>query len=136
MARSCTAAGKKFRDRYQLRGFDAAPMVVAAAAAGVPVVPVSIVGAEEAQPVLGDARLLARMLDVPHVPVTPTFPLLGPLGLVPLPSKWYLEFGPALPTSDLDPADGGSVSEFADVVRDEIQLSLYRLLGQRRSVWR
>ena len=128
--------GKRFRDRYQVQRFGQAGFVASAAAAGVPIVPVSIVGGEEIHPVLGNARTLARLLDLPYFPLTPTFPWLGPLGLVPLPSKWYLEFGAPISAAGCDPRDPSAVSELADHVRDSIQTTLYRLLGQRRSVWR
>ncbi|MCW2496120.1 lysophospholipid acyltransferase family protein [Jatrophihabitans sp.] len=126
--------GKPFRDRYQLQRFSRGGFVSSAIAAGVPIIPVSIVGAEETHPVLGNARSLARLLDLPYFPLTPTFPWLGPLGLVPLPSKWYIEFGAPISTED---AEGGrDVFELTDQVRETIQTSLYRLLVQRRSVWR
>jgi 1-acyl-sn-glycerol-3-phosphate acyltransferase len=128
--------GKRFRDRYHVQQFGRQGFVAAAAAAQVPVVPVSIVGGEEIHPVLGNVRTLARMLNLPYFPVTPTFPWLGPLGLVPLPSKWYLEFGAPISTAGCDPQDAGALGELAVQVRDSIQATLYRLLVQRRSVWR
>ena len=67
---------------------------------GTPIVPVSIVGAEEIYPMIGNIRPLARLLGAPYFPMTPTFPWLGPLGLVPLPSKWLIEFGEPIPTDD------------------------------------
>ena len=63
-----------------------------------PIIPCSIVGAEEIYPIIGDIKPLARLLGLPYVPVTPTFPLLGLLGLVPLPSKWIIEFGAPVET--------------------------------------
>jgi 1-acyl-sn-glycerol-3-phosphate acyltransferase len=128
--------GKRFRDRYQVQRFGKAGFVASAAEAGVPIVPVSIVGGEEIHPVLGHARVLARLLNLPYLPLTPTFPWLGPLGLVPLPTKWYLEFGAPISARGCDPHDPVAVGELADHVRDSIQATLYRLLGQRRSVWR
>lgn len=131
--------GKPFRDRYKLQRFGRGGFVHAAIKSGVPIIPVSIVGSEEIHPVLGHARLLARLLDLPYFPLTPTFPWLGPLGLVPLPSKWYIEFGEPLHTEDYDPAtaeDTAVVFDLADRVRETIQSSLHRLLLQRRSVWR
>ena len=104
-----------------------------------PIVPVSIIGSEEIHPVLGNAKLVARLLDLPYFPVTPTFPWLGPLGLVPLPSKWYLEFGEPIHLEAFGPEaadDAAIVFDLADRVRETIQSTLYRLLGQRRSVWR
>ena len=131
--------GKPFSERYKLQRFGRGGFVTAALKAGVPIIPVSIVGSEEIHPVLGNARLLARMLNLPYFPITPTFPWLGPLGLVPLPSKWYLEFGEPIPTDGYgaDAVDDPMlVFELTDRVRETIQSTLYRLLVQRRSVWR
>jgi 1-acyl-sn-glycerol-3-phosphate acyltransferase len=131
--------GKSYRDRYRLRRFGRGGFVRSAISAGVPIVPVSIVGAEEIHPMLGNARTLARLLNLPYFPLTPTFPWLGPLGLVPLPSKWYIEFGAPLRTDELEPGtadDPRAVFELTDQVRDRIQTTLYRLLAQRGSIWR
>jgi 1-acyl-sn-glycerol-3-phosphate acyltransferase len=127
--------GKPYRDRYRLQRFGRGGFVRVAINAGVPIVPVSIVGSEEIHPVLANARLLARVLGLPYFPITPTFPWLGPLGLVPLPSKWYFEFGEPIPTDRLDADDPVTVFETTDRVRDTIQETLYRLLAHRRSVW-
>jgi 1-acyl-sn-glycerol-3-phosphate acyltransferase len=131
--------GKPFRERYKLQRFGRGGFVQAAIKAGVPIIPVSIVGAEEIHPVLGNARTLARLLDLPYFPLTPTFPWLGPLGLVPLPSKWYIEFGCPIHTESFsadEAEDATVVFDLADRVRETIQSTLYRLLVQRRSVWR
>jgi 1-acyl-sn-glycerol-3-phosphate acyltransferase len=131
--------GKPFRDRYRLQRFGRGGFVHTALSARVPIIPVSIVGSEEIHPVLGNAKTLARLLDLPYFPLTPTFPWLGPLGLVPLPSKWHIEFGTPLHAEDLpaEAADDPSVLfELTDRVRETIQSTLYRLLAQRRSVWR
>jgi 1-acyl-sn-glycerol-3-phosphate acyltransferase len=131
--------GKPFRERYKLQRFGRGGFVHAAVRTGVPIVPVTIIGAEESYPVLGNAKTLARMLDLPYFPLTPTFPWLGPLGLVPLPTKWYIEFGEPIETAELgrDAADDTSlVFDLTDQVRETIQSSIYRLLIQRRSVWR
>jgi hypothetical protein len=80
-------------------------------------------------------KSLARVLNLPYFPLTPTFPWLGPVGLVPLPSKWYLEFGAPIVAQGLDPEDPVAVFELSDRVRETIQTTLYRLLVQRRSVW-
>ena len=131
--------GKLFRERYKLQRFGRGGFVHAAIKAGVPIIPVSIVGSEEIHPLLGNAKTLARLLNLPYFPLTPTFPWLGPLGLVPLPSKWYIEFGSPIHTEALpeDAADDqATVFDLADRVRETIQNSLYRLLVQRRSVWR
>jgi 1-acyl-sn-glycerol-3-phosphate acyltransferase len=129
--------GKPFSERYALQRFRRNGFVSSAVAAGVPIIPVSIVGAEEIYPVLGKVRSLARLLDVPYFPLTPTFPWFGPLGLVPLPSKWYIEFGAPISTDQIAASDDpAAVSELTDLVREQIQMTLYRLLGQRRGIWR
>jgi 1-acyl-sn-glycerol-3-phosphate acyltransferase len=128
--------GKKYRDRYELQRFGRGGFVRSAITAAAPIVPVSIVGSEEIHPVLANATTLARVLGLPYFPITPTFPWLGPLGLVPLPSKWYLEFGEPIDTTGLDAADPVAVFETTDHVRETIQATLDRLLAQRRSIWR
>jgi 1-acyl-sn-glycerol-3-phosphate acyltransferase len=131
--------GKPYTERYKLQRFGRGGFVSAALRTGVPIVPVSIVGAEEIYPIIGNVPLLARLLGLPYFPLTPTFPWLGPLGLVPLPSKWYIEFGTPIETKQLgaDSADDPAVVfDLTDQVRETIQSTLYRLLGQRRSIWR
>jgi 1-acyl-sn-glycerol-3-phosphate acyltransferase len=93
--------GKPFHERYKLQRFGRGGFVSAALRTGVPIIPCSIVGAEETYPMIANARVLARLLGLPYFPITPTFPLLGPLGAVPLPSKWIIEFGEPIETADL-----------------------------------
>jgi 1-acyl-sn-glycerol-3-phosphate acyltransferase len=125
--------GKPFGERYKLARFGRGGFVSAALRTGTPIIPVSIVGAEEIYPLLGNIRPLARLLGVPYFPVTPTFPWLGPLGLVPLPSKWLIEFGEAIQTTDLvESADDPMVVfNLADQVRETIQQTLHKLLERR-----
>jgi 1-acyl-sn-glycerol-3-phosphate acyltransferase len=130
--------GKPFSERYKLQRFGRGGFVSAALRAGVPIIPCSIVGAEEIYPIFGDIKPLARLLGMPYVPITPTFPLLGPLGLIPLPSKWIIEFGAPIETSEHDAAaadDPMLVFDLTDQVRETIQQTLYSLLMQRRSVF-
>ncbi|MGI8626862.1 MAG: lysophospholipid acyltransferase family protein [Geodermatophilaceae bacterium] len=130
--------GKSFSDRYKLQRFGRGGFVSAAIRTGVPIIPCSIVGAEEIYPMIGNLKSLARILGVPYFPITPTFPLLGPLGLVPLPAKWLIEFGEAIPTAHLGAGaadDPMLVFNLTDQVRETIQQSLYGLLMQRRSVF-
>jgi 1-acyl-sn-glycerol-3-phosphate acyltransferase len=130
--------GKPFSERYKLQRFGRGGFVSAALRTGVPIIPCSIVGAEEIYPILGDIKPLARLLGLPYVPVTPTFPWLGLLGLVPLPSKWIIEFGEPVPTSPHGAAaadDPMLVFDLTDQVRETIQQTLYSLLMQRRSVF-
>jgi 1-acyl-sn-glycerol-3-phosphate acyltransferase len=131
--------GKPFADRYKLQRFGRGGFVSAALRTGKPIIPCSIVGAEETYPKIADIPALARLLNIPYFPVTPTFPLLGPLGAVPLPSKWLIEFGEPISTAELGPDaadDPMLVFNLADQVRETIQLTLYRLLGRRRGAFR
>ena len=125
--------GKRFADRYKLQRFGRGGFVSAALRTGTPIVPVAIVGAEEIYPILADIKPLARLLGVPYFPVTPTFPWLGPLGLVPLPSKWLIQFCPPIPTAHLtEHADDPMVVyNLADQVRETIQATLLELLEKR-----
>ncbi|WP_069853197.1 lysophospholipid acyltransferase family protein [Actinoalloteichus hymeniacidonis] len=130
--------GKPFRDRYKLQRFGRGGFVSAALRTGVPIVPCSIVGAEETYPLLGDLKPLARLLGLPYFPVTPLFPWLGPLGAVPLPSKWYIEFGEPIETADYAPdacEDPMLVFNLTDQVRETIQQTLYSLLARRGGVF-
>ena len=130
--------GKHFKDRYKLQRFGRGGFVSAALRTKAPIVPCSIVGAEEIYPKIGDIKPLARLLGAPYFPVTPTFPLLGPLGLVPLPSKWLIEFGEPIRTDTIsatDVDDPMTVFNLTDQVRETIQHTLYRLLSQRRNAF-
>ena len=130
--------GKPFKDRYKLQRFGRGGFVTAALRTRVPIIPCSIVGAEEIYPKIGDIKPLARLLGAPYFPVTPTFPLLGPLGLVPLPSKWLIEFGEPIRTDTIsatDIDDPMTVFNLTDQVRETIQHTLYRLLSQRRNAF-
>lgn len=126
--------GKPFRDRYKLQRFGRGGFVAAALRSGVPIIPCSIVGAEEIYPKIADLRPLARLLGLPYFPVTPLFPLLGPLGAIPLPSKWHIEFGEPIRTDNY--AEGAEddpmlVFNLADEVRENIQQTLNRILVTR-----
>ncbi|MDH6198762.1 1-acyl-sn-glycerol-3-phosphate acyltransferase [Mycobacterium frederiksbergense] len=130
--------GKNFKDRYKLQRFGRGGFVSAALRAQAPIVPCSIVGSEEIYPMLADVKLLARLFSLPYFPVTPLFPLAGPLGLVPLPSKWHIQFGEPIDTTHYDDsaADDPMVTfELTDQVRETIQHTLYQLLAGRRNMF-
>jgi 1-acyl-sn-glycerol-3-phosphate acyltransferase len=130
--------GKSFQDRYKLQRFGRGGFVSAALRTGAPIIPVSIVGAEEIYPKVADLKPLARLFGLPYFPVTPLFPLLGPLGAIPLPSKWYIEFGEPIPTAEPGAHaedDPMLVFNLTDQVRETIQQTLYRLLSGRRNVF-
>ena len=130
--------GKPFSERYKLQRFGRGGFVSAAIRTGVPIIPTSVVGAEEIYPLVGNIPSLARLLGVPYLPITPLFPLLGPLGLIPLPSKWLIEFGEPIRTDDYDVGaaeDPMLVFNVTDQVRESIQQTLYSLLMKRKSVF-
>ncbi|QKW08343.1 acyltransferase family protein [Streptomyces sp. NA04227] len=130
--------GKPFGERYKLQRFGRGGFVSTALRARTPIVPCSIVGAEEIYPMIGNAKTLARVLGFPYFPITPTFPLLGPLGAVPLPTKWTIQFGEPIPTDGYPPEaaeDPMLMFNLTDQVREQIQHTLYKLLVQRRSVF-
>jgi 1-acyl-sn-glycerol-3-phosphate acyltransferase len=126
--------GKPFSERYKLRRFGRGGFALSAIRAGVPIIPCAIVGAEEIYPMVGNARGLARALKLPYFPVTPLFPWLGPVGMIPLPSNWLIEFGAPIPTAHYGrPTDATdpAVAGLAAQVRDTIQGMLDRLVPER-----
>ncbi|RLV56321.1 acyltransferase family protein [Aeromicrobium phragmitis] len=126
--------GKPYSERYKLQRFGRGGFVSAAMRAQVPIIPVSLVGAEESYPLIGNVPSLARLLGLPYLPITPFFPWLGPLGMVPLPSKWIIEFGEPIRT-DAYPAEAADdpmlLFNVTDQVRETIQQTLYSLLVER-----
>ncbi|MEU3253613.1 lysophospholipid acyltransferase family protein [Streptomyces sp. NPDC006997] len=130
--------GKPFSERYKLQRFGRGGFVSTALRQGAPIIPCSIVGAEEIYPMIGNARTLARLLGFPYFPLTPTFPWLGPLGAMPLPTKWTIQFGEPIATDGYPPEaaeDPMLMFNLTDQVREQIQHTLYKLLVQRRSVF-
>ena len=126
--------GKPFSERYQLQRFGRNGFAATAIRAGVPIIPCAIVGAEEIYPMIGNAGSLARILGLPYFPVTPLFPWLGPLGAIPLPSNWIIEFCPPVPTGEYaaaGPARPAAVNELGGKVRDIIQQRIDQLVVER-----
>jgi 1-acyl-sn-glycerol-3-phosphate acyltransferase len=130
--------GKPYADRYKLQRFGRGGFVSAALRAQVPIIPTAIVGSEEIFPLIARAPGLARLLGLPYFPITPLFPWLGPLGMIPLPSKWIIQFGEAIASDELGSGaadDPMIVFNITDQVRETIQQALYALLAQRRSAF-
>ncbi|HEX5980238.1 MAG TPA: lysophospholipid acyltransferase family protein [Thermoleophilaceae bacterium] len=126
--------GKPYSERYRLQRFGRGGFVEIALRAGAPIVPVAVVGSEEIYPKLADVPALARLIGAPFFPVTPTFPWLGPLGAIPLPSRWRIEFCEPIETAGLGPAAAGDravVLELTERVRETIQQALYANLVRR-----
>lgn len=130
--------GKYYKDRYKLQRFGRGGFVKLCINAKSPLIPVGIVGAEEIHPILFKSNSLAKTIGVPYIPITPTFPLLGLLGMIPLPSKWSIHFGKPvhlghLPAKTLE--DEITIHKLSEQVRGEIQQILIDLLKKRRSAW-
>ncbi len=130
--------GKPFSERYRLQRFGRGGFVEVALRTGSPIVPVAVVGSEEIYPMIAQSRALARMTGAPFVPITPTFPWLGLLGLIPLPSKWRIEFCEPIDLSEY-PADAAEdrrvVFDLSEQVRETIQEKLYENLIARGSTF-
>ena len=131
-------AAKVFRERYRLKRFGRGGVVRVALENGVPIVPIGIVGAEEVHPVLFKWGMPARALGLPFLPVTPTFPLFGPLGFMPLPSKWVIRFGRPIPIDHFEPdaaTDELLISRLTEDLRSQVQTLVDTGLADRESVW-
>jgi 1-acyl-sn-glycerol-3-phosphate acyltransferase len=130
---------KLYKDRYKLRRFGRGGFVESAMRAKTPIVPVAVVGAEEAMPVFAQVNLLRKLTGLIYFPITPTFPLLGLLGGVGyLPAKFFIRFLEPIPTDqwgDEPWEDTGLVQTVAEEVRGRIQEELYEMLAERKSVW-
>jgi 1-acyl-sn-glycerol-3-phosphate acyltransferase len=135
--------GKTYSERYQLARFGRGGYVQIAMRAGVPIIPIAVVGGEEAMPILWKSPRLAKMLRIPYFPVTGNMlafgPVLGPLGsLVPFPAKLrirvldpiHLEVEP-----DQHRYSRSRIMDESENVRQQIQQALYDMLRRRRSVW-
>ena len=133
---------KLYKDRYKLRRFGRGGFVEAAMRARAPIVPIAVVGAEEAAPIFAHLTVLQKLTGLLYVPLTPTFPHLGLLGMAGyLPAKFKIRFLAPVPTDVLS-ADGeaawedkGLVQTVSHEIRTRIQENLLDMLGRRRSVW-
>ena len=130
--------GKLFKARYKLARFRRSGSVALALQTGAPIVPVAVVGAEETYPMLADAQPLAQMLRLPFFPVTPLFPWLGPLGLIPLRTKWSIAFGEPISTAEYGPdaaTDPLLASRLCEQLRERIQSMIDQQLAARASIF-
>jgi 1-acyl-sn-glycerol-3-phosphate acyltransferase len=130
---------KLYRERYRLRRFGRGGFVAAAIRAEAKLVPVCVVGAEEAQPIFARSNLLQRVTGLLYFPMTPTFPWFGPLGMLAyLPSKFTIRFLEPIDTDSYGAdaaADRALVQSVAQDVRARIQETLFEMVGRRQSVW-
>jgi 1-acyl-sn-glycerol-3-phosphate acyltransferase len=131
-------AAKVFRERYRLKRFGRGGVVRVALEHRVPLYPLGLVGPEEAHPILFKEYSVARSLGLPFLPVTPTFPLMGPLGALPLPTKWIIRIGEPVLLDHLEPDavdDELLVARLTEELRAKIQTLVDLGLADRSSVW-
>lgn len=127
--------GKGWKHRYQLQRFGRGGFVEVCMETGAPIIPVAIIGAEEAYPMIGNLGFIARKFGLPYFPITPTWPLLGPLGAFPLPSRWIIAFGEPIPMIQHGPKavnDTQLVLEITEEVRQTVQRLVNENLMRRR----
>lgn len=132
--------GKVYRDRYKLHRFGRAGFVEIAMRSGVPVIPIAVVGNEEAMPIVFKSRRVAALLNVPYAPITANMLAFGPLGAgIYFPAKFRIRVLPPVHfdvAPDQERYPRAQVMDEADFIRDAIQDALYDMLRTRRSVWR
>jgi 1-acyl-sn-glycerol-3-phosphate acyltransferase len=129
---------KLFKDRYKLARFGRGGFVRMALNTEAPIVPVSVVGAEETYVSVAKSTTLARLTGFPYFPISLRFPWFGPLGVVPLPSKWYIDFGEPILTENYGPDASENlvlVSRLTDQVRNVVEQMIHDRLKQRRAVF-
>ncbi len=129
--------GKLYKERYRLARFGRGGFVRMALKTGAPMIPVAVVGAEETYISLAKSDFIARLIGFPYFPISPTFPWLGLLGFVPIPTKWYIDFGAPIPTDGYPPKSANNlmlVSQLTDQMRNRVQEMIYARLAQRNSV--
>jgi len=130
--------GKLFKDRYKLARFGRGGFVQAALRTQAPIIPVAVVGAEEIYPMLANAEGIAKLFGFPYFPLTPFFPWLGLLGVIPLPTRWSITFCPPIATNEYEPAaadDPLTVLALSEQVREIIQETINQKLAERTSVF-
>ena len=133
--------GKPYRDRYKLQRFGRGGFVATALRAQAPIVPTAIIGSEEIYPLLYNVKTIAKVFGLPYFPVVPqmfAIPVLGPVGLLPFPTKWFIEYGEPIDTTEYGPEaaeDPMVVFDLTDRIRETIQQMLYKNLMGRRSVF-
>jgi len=131
---------KLYKDRYKLRRFGRGGFVEAAMRARAPIVPVCVVGAEEAAPIFAQVNFMKRLTGLLYFPITPSFPWLGPLGMLGyLPAKFKIRFLEPIDTVELGGRDAvddkALVQTVAQEIRARIQENLHEMLAKRKSVW-
>lgn len=128
--------GKPFKDRYKLRNFNVG-FVELSIKYRAPIVPVAVIGAEEQHPQIGRIKWLGRLFGLPYIPVTPTFPWFGLLGLIPLPTKYYIYYGKPFRFYQRykEVPEPSLLQELAERVRKRVQDMINEGLKKRKGVF-
>lgn len=130
--------GKPYDQRYKLQRFGRGGFIKLALQTGAPIIPTAIIGSEEIHPIVFASEEIARPLGLPFFPLTPTFPWLGPLGLIPLPTKWRIIFGKPVSLKRYKRSDANNeriVRKLTEEVRGKVQKMINEALKKRRSIW-
>jgi 1-acyl-sn-glycerol-3-phosphate acyltransferase len=128
---------KLYKNRYRLARFGRGGYIRMALRKQAPIIPVSIVGAEEIYISLAKSEAIAKTIGLPFFPISVTWPWLGPLGFVPFPTKWYIDIGEPVPMDEYQAGDANNlmlISLINDQVRNIVQQMVFTRLAQRRSV--
>ena len=138
--RASKGPGKTYNERYRLRRFGRGGFVEIAMRAGVPIVPIAVVGAEESMPILFKIPALSKALGLPYAPITANMLLLGPLGVVGyFPAKFKLRVLDPVSFDDVEPDQlrysRSRIMDESEAIRQRIQGELYDMLRHRRSIW-
>jgi len=130
--------GKLHSERYRLARFGRGGFVKLCLKTRAPMVPVAFVGPEDIHPMIAKGHFISQIVGTPYFPITWTFPWLGPLGTIPLPSKWSIHILPAISFSNYGPGaekDRVLVNKMSNHVKEMIQDTLYDKIRKRRGVW-
>ena len=131
---------KAFAERYHLRRFGRGGFIEIAMRTGTPIIPLAVVGSEEAMPILFRVPAMAKVLGTPYFPITANLLTMGPLGIVlPFPVKMKISVLEPI-TFDVEPGleryPRSLVLEQSERVRELIQEEVFEMLKARRSIWR
>jgi 1-acyl-sn-glycerol-3-phosphate acyltransferase len=127
-----SGAIKPFSERYRLQDFRVG-FIEQALAAGVPIVPTAVVGSDDQMPVLFDLSRFAKRLGLPLLPITPTFPWFGPLGLLPYPVSYQIVYGEPLRFYERYGPEDAKDPELLRFLSRQVRRAVQRLIDQQRA---
>ena len=123
---------KPITQRYRLQGFRVG-FVEQALRARAPIVPIAIVGSDDQAPILYDVAPVARALGLPFLPITPTFPWLGPLGLLPYPVRYRIVYGEPLLFHERFGPEGADDARLVQYLARQVRSEVQRLVDRNRT---